>query len=180
MGMIIAPHEIYFGTFLSRFNDRFGPSAPGQRSVWNSGGIVEIAALQKEFEIFRKGRPFRDSAAVLGLTGHFGGPAKDRWLEYLAKLPDMDSDKEGVKGDPRIVDALIDNLERDNPLPCYMQAYDGRTREPGLVIITEESPVFFLESVTFLTISLPMRPEAPKRSARPRTGGRTSRSRTRR
>ncbi len=183
MGMIIAPHEIYFGTFFDQFNDRFGPSAPRQPSVWSSGGIAEIAALQKEFEIFRKGRPFLDSAALLGLTGHFSGPAKDRWVEYLAKLPKMQSDRDGISGDQRIVEALVENLRRDAPLPCYMRAYDGRTRGPGLVLVTEEQPVFYLESVTFVTISLPMRPEAPKRSAtrpsRPRTGPRASTSRSR-
>lgn len=179
MGMIIAPHEIYFGTFFDRFNDRFGPSEPKQPSVWNSGGIAEIAALQKEFEIFRRRRPFLDSAALLGLTGPASGPAKDRWLEYLSRLPKMDSDKAGVSGDQRIVEALVENFRRDGPLPCFMRAYDGRTREPGLVLVTEEQPVFYLESVTFLTISLPMRPEGPKRSARPRTGSRTPRGRTR-
>lgn len=180
MGLVLAAHEIYFVTFFDRFNARFGPRAPGQQSIWHSGGIVEIAALQKEFEIFRKGRPFLESAALLGLTGQIGGHAKDRWLEYLIKLPKMKSDRDGINGDQRIVDALVENLARRNPRPCHMQAYDGRTREPGLVLVTEERPVFFAEGVTFVTISLPMRPEAPKGSTtrRPRTGPQASRSRT--
>jgi hypothetical protein len=170
MGMIIEPHEVFFGSFLERFNMRFGPALPAGQSVWHSGGIAEIAALQKEFEIFREGRPFLQSACLLGLTGPHGGPANDRWIEYLTRLPGMRSDIDGVNGDQRIVRAIVEDLQRDTPLPCYMRVYDGRTREPGLVIVAEEHPLFYLESVTFLTISLPMRPVQPRaaRAARPR------------
>lgn len=181
MGMVIEPHEIYFGSVFERFNMRFGPAAPAGPSIWHGGGITEIAALQKEFEIFRVGRSFLQSAALLGLTGPCSGPAKDRWLTYLLKLPDMNSDIDGVKGDERIVRAIIENLQRDAPMPCFMRAYDGRTREPGLVVVTEEHPVFYLESVTFLTISLPMRPPPPSQARparqRPQTGTRAPRRR---
>lgn len=181
MGLVIDPHEVYFGSIFDRFNMRFGPAMPDARSVWHSGGIPEIAALQKEFEIFREGRSFLQSAALLGLTGEFGGQAKDRWLEYLLKLPRMQSDADGVNGDDRIVRALVQNLQRATPMPCYMRAYDGRTREPGLVAISEERPLFYLESVAFLTISLPMRPaqQPPARASRSRapSGPRTPRRR---
>jgi hypothetical protein len=182
MGMIIEPHEIYFCTFFCRFNMRFGPPMPSRGSVWQAGGIVEIAALQREFEIFREGRPFLESAALLGIGGLESSPAKDRWLEYLARLPQMGSDRADMQGDQRVVGAIIENLGRESPLPCFMRAYDGRTREPGLVVITEEQPLFYLESVTFLTISLPMRPRQPRRSRtgqpRSRTGSRTTRRQT--
>jgi hypothetical protein len=178
--MIIEPHEIYFGTFFDRFNMRFGPAQPGGRSLWQSGGIVEVTALQKEFGIFRAGRQFIESAALLGLGGFISSPARDRWLEYLAKLPQMDSDQPGVKGDQRIVGAIIMNLASENPLPCLMRAYDGREREPGLVTVTDnDTPLFYLESVKFLTISLPMRPKGqararprgPRAARRPRSSG---------
>ncbi len=179
MGLVIEPHEIYFGSFFERFNMRFGPAMPGGQSVWHSGGIPEIVALQKEFEIFREGRSFMQSAALLGLTGPYSGPANDRWLEYLLKLPRMQSDNDGVNGDQRIVRAIVANLQRDPVLPCYMRAYDGRTREPGLVVVADEHPVFYLESVTFLTISLPMRPAQPTQAAgagpRPQTRTRARR-----
>lgn len=162
MGMLIYPDEIYFGTFFERFNMRFGPmSVPPEKSHWHSGGIAEIAALHKEFEIFREGRPFVQSAALLGLTGRYSGPAKDRWLEYLLRLPRIKSDIDEVNGDERIVRGIMENLQRDAPLPCYMRACDGRANEPGLVIVAEEHPVFYLESTSFLTISLPMRPAPP-------------------
>ena len=92
MGMRMLSHEIYFVTFFDRFNIRFGPPTPDRASVWQSGGIAEIAALQREFEIFRETRTFLESAALLGLGGLVSGPAKDRWLEYLARLPKMKSD----------------------------------------------------------------------------------------
>jgi len=174
MGMLIIVHEIYFGTFFDRFNQRFGPAQPGGRSVWQSGGVDEITALQKEFEIFKIGRKFIESAALLGLGGLMKSPAKDRWYEYLAKLPDMRSDDPSVSGDQRIVGAMIANFAKQKPLPCFMRACDGREREPGFVMVVEDFPLFYLESVRFLTISLPMRPakqvRARSRAVKPKAG----------
>ena len=182
MGMIVEPHEIYFGTFFERFNMRFGPAqVGGGRSPWQSGGITEIVALQKEFEIFRMGREFIESAALLGLAGSISSPAKDRWLEYLAKLPRMKSDEPDVSGDQRIVGALIQNLSGEHPLPCFMRAYDGRDSEPGLVTIADnDTPLFYLESVKFMTIALPMRPigQTKARARTPRPARRTQSSET--
>jgi hypothetical protein len=158
MGMMIEPHEIYLGSFFETFNLRFGPAQPGGDTPWQSGGIMEVAALQKEFDIFKKGRRFLESAALLGLGGLLGGPAKDRWIEYLTRLPRMQSDTPEMNGDERIVSAMIANLAEAQPMPCYMTAYDGRTREPGLVLVGSGTPLFYLSSVQFLTISLPMRP----------------------
>lgn len=160
MGVRIDPHEIYLGSFFELFNNRFGPSFPvDDISAWLSGGIMEIAALQREFEIFRPGRPFVKSAALLGLTGSGYGPPKERWVAYLEKLPKMNSDQAGVTGDERIVEALVENFRRPTgPLPCLLQPHDGRMVAPGLVTVSQERPLFYLESVEFLLIRLPMRP----------------------
>lgn len=160
MGARIDPHEIYLGNFFELFNNRFGPSFPaGDASTWLSGGIAEIAALQREFKIFKPGRPFVKSAALLGLTGSGYGPPKGRWVYYLEKLPRMESDQAGVTGDERIVNALLENFQRKGgPLPCLLQPQDGRNMEPGLVTVSQGRPLFYLESVEFLTIGLPMRP----------------------
>lgn len=162
MGARIDQHEIYFGSFFEMFNKRFGPSFPvDDPSTWRAGGIAEIAALQTEFELFKHGRPFVKSAALLGLTGTSYGPPKDRWVYYLEKLPRMSSDQAGVNGDHRIVTALMDNFKREGgPLPCLMQPHDGRRVAPGLVTVSVGRPLFYLESVEFLTISLPMRPSS--------------------
>lgn len=159
MGALIDPHEIYLGSLFERFNNRFGPSFPGDDSPWLSGGIKEIEALQREFELFRPDRPFVKSAALLGLTGSEYGPQKERWVSYLEKLPAMSSDQEGVTGDKRLVRALLENFDRPGgPLPCLMQPHDGRRVAPGLVTVSQESPLFYLEGVEFLTIRLPFRP----------------------
>lgn len=162
MGALIDPHEIYLGNFFELFNNRFGPSFPADdASIWLSGGIAEIAALQREFNIFKPGRSFVKSAALLGLTGSGYGPPKGRWVYYLEKLPRMNSDQAGVTGDERIVNALLENFRREGgPLPCLLQPQDGRKREPGLVTVSQERPLFYLESVEFMTIGLPMRPSA--------------------
>jgi len=181
MGVRINPHEIYFGSFFELFNLRFGPGHPAGTSPWLSGGIVEIAALQSEFGIFRTDRPFLESAALLGLTGALYSPAKERWIEYLAKLPKMDSDNPVETGDQRIVNALLANFAGEGgPLPCFMQAHDGRRMEPGLVTVAAGAPLFYLESVRFLTIQLPMRPApgAAVAAPSPRPGGRRRRPKT--
>jgi hypothetical protein len=50
------------------------------------GGIVEMAALQEEFNIFRTDRPFSDSASLLGLGGIYNSTAKNRWMDLLSNL----------------------------------------------------------------------------------------------
>jgi hypothetical protein len=180
MGALIADHEIYIQSLLELFNVRFGPAHPdltpewlshlkikAPLQPWLSGGIDEIAALQKEFGIFRAGRPFLEAAALLGVTGALQSAAKKRWVGYLAKLPEMSSDNPAETGDQRIVNALLENFDREGgPLPCFMQAHDGRRVEPGLVAVAVGTPLFYLESVRFLIIHLPMRPEPPTRPPR--------------
>lgn len=161
MGMLIAQHEGYFESFFQHFNSRFGPTEKGSGLVWRWGGIAEIAALQKQFQIFRPDRPFIESAALLGLGGLASGPAKDRWIEYLGRLSGMETNVPGVNGDQLIVKSLADNLEQKEPLPCFMEAHDGRLREPGLVLVETGTPLFYLERTKFLVIKLPMRPMSP-------------------
>lgn len=182
MGALIGPHEIYISNLLDLFNLRFGPAQPAVTPAWLSkvrvaaplqpwlsGGIDEIAALQEEFKIFRAGEPFLKGAALLGLTDVRHSSAKERWVRYLAKLPEMRSDNPAESGDQRIVNALLENFGRDGgPLPCFMQAHDGRRVEPGLVTVAVGTPLFYLEGVQFLIIQLPMRPTpSPTRRARP-------------
>lgn len=158
MGVRVQFHEVYYGSFFEQFNMRFGPTETVQDPVWRSGGIAEIAALQRQFQVFRRDRPFVESAALLGLGGLISGPAKDRWIDYLHRLPTMQSDDPKQNGDQRIVNALIENFEQTNPAPCFMQAHDGRLSEPGRVMVDHASPMFLFEPAHFLTIRLPMRP----------------------
>ena len=70
------------------------------------GGITEMIALQKEFDIFKKGRPFVESARLLGLGGAVNHSAKSRWMTYLAGFPGYPSNVPGENGDQAIVNAL--------------------------------------------------------------------------
>ena len=160
MGAFMAEDDIYICSIFDLFNLRFGPE---QRDTeLSAGGLVEIKALQDEFEIFRPDRPFVESAKLLGLGGLHNNRAKNRWYNVLAWLAKIPSDQEGETGDQRIVNALIKNFARKPPLPCFMKAHDCRDKDgDGLrVVVREEYPIFYIER-TYLTISLPMAPNVP-------------------
>src|ERR1700730_7653831 len=142
MGAYMIDDDIYIGTFLDLFNVRFAPT-PFSATAEFYGGIEEMTALQKAFEIFRAGRPFSQSAALLGLGGIYNARAKNRWTRLLENLPDY--------GDQKIADALAANLGNKQPLPCYMMAHDLRTKGENVVkIIESDKPLFYLEQ-TYLT-----------------------------
>jgi hypothetical protein len=159
MGMQLEAGDEFVPNVLSLFNTRFGISNVGKDGN-AAGGIAEIAALQKEFAIFRQDRSFVASAGLLGLGGQENDRVKERWFELLGRLPRMKSDEPSENGDDRIVNALIANLEKDVPLPCYMKAHDGREEGRSRVIVTEEGrPLFYLNQ-RYLVISIPMRPDS--------------------
>jgi hypothetical protein len=194
--MLMKEDDIYIATFIDLFNLRFAPSQkPQARQAqaghppprqwdsqaphdadpgdWPFGGIAEMAHLQREFRIFRSGRPFWQSAALLGVGGHTNARAKNRWLALLMWLGTCTSDKPNENGDQRIVNALVANLARPDPLPCYMTAHEMDDPQRGQVIVKEnDRPLFYIEQ-DFLTISLPMQSwDKARRARRPRgTGG---------
>lgn len=156
MGAFMKEDDLYIGSFLELFNLRFGLEQD-ERGLF--GGISEMAALQREFKIFQKGRAFVESAKLLGLGGLHNNRAKNRWLTLLANLSELPSDKKGENGDQRIVNALIANFAGKNPLPCFMKAHDARKARPGprVIVLEKDQPIFYIEK-TYLTISLPMKP----------------------
>jgi len=195
--MLMKEDDIYIATFIDLFNLRFAPSEkPRSDAVkrghppprmwdssaphtedpgdWPFGGVAEMAHLQREFQIFRAGRPFWQSAALLGVGGQANARAKNRWLSLLMWVGTRPSDKRGQNGDQRIVNALIANLGKTNPLPCYMMAHDMNGPDNGKVVVKErDRPLFYIEQ-DFLTISLPMQsmeqaqasqPGAPRKGA---------------
>ena len=97
-------------------------------------------------------------------------------------LATCSSDKPNENGDQRIVNALIANLARPDPLPCYMTAHEMDDPEHGQVIVTENHrPLFYIEQ-DFLTISLPMQSkEKAAQGKRPRkkSGGQPGAASTR-
>lgn len=156
MGYFMKEHDIYIGSLLDELNVRF---APPQRKKNHLGGIEEMAALQKEFRIFKKGRSFKTSMSVLNI-GAFNNDVKNRWHAYLESLKKHGSNKTGQSGDGAIVNALVKNLGAANPAPVYFTSHDMRGPAGEEVQITDKSrPVFYME-VDYLTISLPMKPKS--------------------
>lgn len=149
MGWFMQKHDIYVGSILDELNLRFAPAqGPGL-----FGGVEEMAALQKEFKIFKDGRSFRASSAVLNI-GARNTEAKNGWLEYLGSLHQHPSNNASQDGDAAIVRALKKNLASKAPLPVYFTSHDLQENE--MVKITEKArPVHYLEQ-DYLVISLPM------------------------
>jgi hypothetical protein len=155
MGMFMKHNDILIGSMLDQLNLRF---APPQGKEKTHGGIEEMAALQKEFEIFKKGRPFARSVAVLNLSA-YNNDAKNHWHDLLGNLNKHKSNRGKLNGDEAIVDALVKNLKAKNPSPVFFESHDMRKgAESKKVVVTDKGrPVFYIER-DYLVISLPMQP----------------------
>ncbi|MES2383794.1 MAG: hypothetical protein V4593_04545 [Pseudomonadota bacterium] len=162
MGFFMKEHDIYIGTMLDELNLRFAPSQ-GKESHF--GGIDEMVALQKEFKIFKKGRSFKTSCAVLNL-GARNNEVKNRWQALLGNLAKHDSNVKGQNGDAAIVAAIMKNLSSKTPLPVFFTSHDMRgVKENAEVKITAKTrPIHYLEQ-DYLSISLPMQPVSAVKKA---------------
>jgi len=155
MGFFMKHNDILIGSMLDQLNLRFAPPQGREKTY---GGIAEMAALQKEFEIFKKGRPFATSVAVLNLAA-YNNDAKNHWHDLLGTLLKHKSNRGKLNGDQAIVDALVKNLKSKTPLPVYFTSHDMRKGEEAKkVLITEKGrPVFYIER-DYLVVSFPMKP----------------------
>ena len=153
MGAIMGEYDTHIPSFQHNFNMRFAPEQTEQHA---RGGIAEMKELHNNFKIFQPGRSFADSCRILGLGSHRNNDAKNRWFKLLRWLKTCPSDESGVDGDQRIVSAMIGNLERAQPLPCFMTSHDGNT-DPRVLVFREARPLHYMRQ-GFLTISLPLQP----------------------
>ena len=155
MGWFMKEHDIYVGSMLDELNLRFAPSQ-GMQS--HQGGVEEMAALQTEFKLFKKGRAFKTSCAALNV-GARNNEAKNRWYKFLTSLQKHESNVKGLDGDQAIVAAIVKNLGATKPLPIFFTSHDMRgDKANSQVKITGISrPIHYLEQ-DYLTISLPMQP----------------------
>jgi hypothetical protein len=152
MGMFLQEYDVYIGTFLEMLNLRF---APPQISEDGSGGVEEMAELQKTFHIFANGRSFRECVSVLGLGGFWNWRAKNRWFKLLDWLKEVPSETE-QNGSDRIVSVIKENLASPTPSPVHFTSHD-MAKEPRVLVRFDDKPRFyFIEQ--FITISLPMGP----------------------
>jgi len=154
MGMYSKGHDIYVGSLQQQLNLRFAPPM-GTKETF--GGLDEMVALQKEFEIFKEGRRFRTSVAVLNLVGAANHETKNRFFKYLDSLRGMKSNIAGQSGDVAIVKALVRNLSAKKPLPVYFTPHDmNASKEANRVIVTDKArPLFYMDQ-DYLVISLPL------------------------
>jgi hypothetical protein len=168
MGRIMKEDDIFIPGLLDLLNLRFGPSQ-GEDEAY--GGIEEMRVLQREFQIFQRGRSLRNCFAVLNLGGFWNARAKNRWLKLIDDLSSYDSDVPSENGSDRIMNMLIQNLASNTPRPVLFQAHDSRGPE-GRKVIVRDSPtgLFFMEQ-PYIIVSLPMRPKTSSKAARTATSG---------
>jgi len=162
MGMFMKEHDIHVGSLLDQLNVRFGPT-PDKKTHF--GGIDEMAALQKEFKIFKKGRSFKTSVAVLNI-GSSNAEAKNRLHDYFANLSKHDSNVAKLNGDEAIVAAIVRNLAAKSPLPVYFTFHDMRAEKGNTRVLIDEKgrPVPFFNR-DYLTVSFPTLAQKPAKSA---------------
>lgn len=154
MGVFMKEHDIYVGSLQEKLNLRFAPSL-GTKEL--HGGLDEMVALQKEFEIFKAGRSFATSIAALNLTGLSNAETKNRFHRYLNSLRKVKSNVKGKSGDAAIVEALIKNLTAKKPQPVYFELHDLTTsKESNRVEVTENARPLFYMKQNYLVISLPL------------------------
>lgn len=155
MGFFMKEHDIHVGSLLDQLNVRFGPT-PDKKTHF--GGIDEMVALQKEFKIFKKGRSFKTSVAVLNI-GASNAEAKNRLHDYFTNLSKHDSNVTGQNGDVAIVSAMVRNLASKTPQPVFFTFHDMRAEKGNTrVLITEKGrPVPYFDH-DYLTISFPTLP----------------------
>ena len=154
MGYRLKEHDIYVGSLQEQLNLRFAPAMGGKERF---GGLEEMVGLQKEFEVFKEGRRFQTSIAVLGIAGAANHETKNRFHDYLASLRGMKSNIPGQSGDVAIVKALVRNLAAKKPLPVYFELHDmNADKDAKRVIVTERArPLFYMDQ-DYLVISLPL------------------------
>ena len=157
MGYFMGYADILIPDLLNQLNLRFAPRQPdlGQESLY--GGIDEMAEIQKEFGIFKKGRPLQASLRALNLLPT-GNAVRQRWLRLIERLADHPSNHNGDNGNEAIVNALLDNFESGKPLPVFFTSHDmqgKQVKDSPVLIIHSARPVHYLE-IDYLVISLPM------------------------
>ena len=157
MGFFMSYADILIPDLLNQLNLRFAPQQPNVADERLYGGIEEMAEIQKEFRIFKKGRPLHRSMRALNLSPA-DNAVRQRWLRLIERLADHPSNRNGENGSEAIVNALLENFASSKPLPVYLTSHDmqGKPVQESRVLVTHGArPVHYLE-VDYLVISLPM------------------------
>ena len=165
MGYRMKDADILVPTLLDELNLRFAPAQRGASSPAH-GGMAEMNAVQKEFHIFKKGRPLHTSFRALHLMP-VNPAVKERFLTAMRDLDKHPSNRDSEKGGEAVVNALLENFASAKPLPVYFTSHDmqGKPIEKSPVLITAGArPMHYLE-VDYLVVSMPMQSlQAAKRA----------------
>jgi hypothetical protein len=151
MGALVWECDVLIPGMLQRLNLRFSP--PETHKVGNAdddfGGVVEMAELQREFQVFKKGRSLAMSVKVLGLAGSESARARNRWLTLLDSLPNQD----------KIVAAIVDNLASTKPRPMHFRAVPYTSTFEATINDRGRDPVPWDNTNDYIVVSIPMKPK---------------------
>src|SRR3954466_11127868 len=106
MGVYITDTSTADVLFL--LNRRFGPGH----------AIEEMVVVQKEFGVFSENFTLKQAFRVLHIVPE-DFTERRFWYAFLEALKNYVSDREGVSGHDRIVQAYQENLEGGAPLPVH-------------------------------------------------------------
>ncbi|MRD49516.1 hypothetical protein [Caenimonas koreensis] len=163
MGAFMKEHDIYVGSLQEKLNLRFAPKLDAKTKS-PPHGLQEMVELQKEFEVFKVGRPFERSIALLNLAGSSNAQVTESFHGYLRSLRKAKSNVAGLTGDAAIVKALVANLSAKKPLPVYFELHDRTaSKDSDRVIITESARPLFYMKQDYLVISLPLEQNTRKK-----------------
>ncbi len=116
--------------------------------------IAEMIELQKEFNVFSPERSLRHSFALLGLVP-IDWLERKRWYRFLDYLRTYGSDRAGVDGHMRVMQAFIEDLGAEKPLPITIRCHDAR-EDPRVIVYTGRPVIFSLDD--HCVISIPTTP----------------------
>jgi hypothetical protein len=113
--------------------------------------LDEMVQIHREFGLFSGRYSLRQVSQILNIAPR--DPAeKGRVNAFLDRLKDYSSDRDGLSGHDRILQAYRENLESPTPLSVY-HAYHAST-EDGRVLVSVGRPIVY-EDQDYLVISLP-------------------------
>jgi hypothetical protein len=121
--------------------------------------ITEMVELQKEFKIFSPEHSLRHSFALLGIVPSDWSERK-RWYKFLDYLKTYESDRPDIDGNTRVIQAFIEDLESEKPLPITIRCHEAR-ENPRVFVYTGRPVIFSLEEHCVISI-----PTTPGRNAR--------------
>jgi hypothetical protein len=137
---------------IYQHNTRFGPGDP----------LREMAAVHKEFGVFSDQRSLRQAYRALHIVPEDFADRR-KWFRFLDSLKDYTSDRNGVNGHDRWMQAIRENLESSQPLPMHMTTHLARDESRLTVKRGRAVPH---ENQDYIIVSIPTIPsgEAPRPS----------------